>query len=189
MINLNDVNVWLPFVLSILALFVSLYSLWRFNWRRGRLVVSPPRAFMVAEVKGRIVLELPLVFFNDGAAGIVVDNLLLLARQDKNRMLFRFEYTRDELGAEAHHWATQVALAGRDSVMKAFSFQATQGENSLTAGIWDCSLMARMNGQPGYVTLSYFKLNVSRLSEEFSAIDNASAEYQNMVKRYTAARK
>jgi hypothetical protein len=189
MINIDELNIWLPFVLSFVALFVTFYSMWRFHWRRGRLIVSPPRAFMVAEVKGKIILELPLSFYNDGAAAIVADNLLLLARQEKTRMLFRFEYTRDELGAETHHWATQIALAGREAVMKVFSFQANEGENNLSAGTWDCTLMAKMNHQASYTTLSYFKLNVSRLSAEFAAIDNTSAEYQSMVKRYTVTKK
>jgi hypothetical protein len=144
---------------------------------------------MAADIKERIILELPLVFYNDGAAAIVVDNLMLLAGQEKVKMLLRFQYTREELGDETHHWATQIALAGREAVMKVFSFQVNKGETNLTMGTWDCSLLAKLNNRMSYIEISRFRLNVSRLSGDFAAIDNTSAEYQYMVKRYTLKRK
>lgn len=184
-----NLNVWLPVIISVFALFFSVFGFWWTHSRRGRLIVSPPRAFMAADIKERIILELPLVFYNDGAAAIVVDNLLLLARQEKVRMLLRFQYTRDELGDETHHWATQIALAGKEAIRKVFSFQVNKGETSLTMGTWDCTLMAKLNRQTGYMVVSQFKLNVSRLSGDFVAIDNTSAEYQSIVKRYIITKK
>jgi hypothetical protein len=144
---------------------------------------------MTVETDSKIILELPLGFYNDGAAAIVIDNLLLLARQQNVSMLLRFQYTREELGDETHHWATQIALAGREAVMKVFSFQVNKGETNLTMGVWDCSLLAKLNNRVSYIEISRFRLNVSRLSGDFAAIDNTSAEYQYMVKRYTLTRK
>jgi hypothetical protein len=189
MINLDVLNEWLPLIISVLALSLSLYGLWWLQGRRGRLIVIPPRAFKSLETEAKIIVELPLAFFNDGAAAMVVANLILLAQQEKVRMLFRFEYTRDELDAEEHHWATPLALAGRQALMKVFSFHATKGETNLSAGNWDCTLLARLDHAADYRGIARFKLNVSRLSNSFSAIDNTSNEYQEMVKRYTPTKK
>lgn len=189
MINLDVLNDWLPLIVSVLAVSLSLYGYWLMHGRMGRLIVSPPRSFKSVDTGEKLIVELPLGFYNDGAAAIVVDNLLLRAQQEKVRMLFRFEYTRDELDAEAHHWATQIALAGKEAVMKVFSFQVNKGETSLSAGTWDCVLLAKLNHEAGYREVSRFKLNVSRLTGSFSAIDNTATEYQAMVKRYTLTKK
>jgi len=189
MINSDVLNDWLPLMISVLALFFSIFGFWWTHWRTGRLIVSSPRSFMAAETNEKIIVELPLSFYNEGAAAIVIDNLLLRARQQNISRLFRFEYTRDELGGETHHWATQLALAGREAVMKVFSFQVTKGETNLSAGTWDCALFAKLNNELGYREVSRFKLNVSRLTSSFSAIDNTSAEYQAMMKRYTPAKR
>jgi hypothetical protein len=137
---------------------------------------------MAAETNEKIIIELPLSFYNDGAAAIVIDNLLLRVQQEKIRMLFRFEYTRDELDSDTHHWATQIALAGREAVMKVFSFHVNKRDTNLTAEVWDCYLRAKLNHQTNYTELYRFNLNVSNLTGSLVAIDNYAAEYQNMVK-------
>jgi len=189
MINLSVLNEWLPLIISVLAIVLSLYWFWTMHGRMGRLVVSPPRSFKSIDTGEKLMVELPLVFYNDGAAAIVVDNLMLLARQEKLRMLFRFEYTRDELDSEAHHWATQLALPGKQALAKVFSFQVNKGEESLSMGTWDCTLMAKLHHEGTFRTVSVFKLNVSRLAGSFSAIDNTAAEYQTMLKRYILPKK
>lgn len=185
MINLDVLNLWQPLIISVLAITLSLYGFWLMHGRTGRLVVSPPRSFKTIDTGEKLIVELPLGFYNDGAAAIVVDNLMLLARQEKLRMLFRFQYTRDDLDSETYHWATQVAISGKEAVMKVFSFQVNKAEESLSVGTWDCVLLAKTNRAPGFREVSRFELNVSRLTSSFSAIDNTSEEYKAMYTRYT----
>lgn len=70
-------------VIAVAALAFTIASFWWMNVRRGSLTAYPPHSFAASSAPDRLLINLPLVFFNDGAAPIVVQNLRLrLERPD-----------------------------------------------------------------------------------------------------------
>jgi hypothetical protein len=65
------------------AIAISVYSLWRTYWRRGRLRVVDPRSFVVSYNNGRPMIILPLLFYNFGARPALIFSLRLLLKSEQ----------------------------------------------------------------------------------------------------------
>ena len=65
-------------VVSLFALGFTIFSFWWLYARRGRLVVTTPRAYAFVKSGPAIRLRLPLSFYNTGAAAFVVNDLRLV---------------------------------------------------------------------------------------------------------------
>ena len=61
-------------LISFFALFFTIFSFWWMNWRKGKIIVGPPRSFAATSKSedGLLIVQLPLVFYNDGAASQVI---------------------------------------------------------------------------------------------------------------------
>ncbi|WP_422734059.1 hypothetical protein ACN26Y_00345 [Micromonospora sp. WMMD558] len=72
-------NAWITpsMLIALSALAFTIASFWWMNVRRGRLSASAPHSFAASVAPDQVLLNLPLVFHNDGAAPIVVQNLRL----------------------------------------------------------------------------------------------------------------
>jgi hypothetical protein len=184
--NLKD---WLPIAVSSLALFLGLLSFWSMHWKKGWLSISVPRSFVTGRTNDRLIVELPLSFYNDGAAAIAVNNLLLEIKQESALALLRFEFTRPRLGDGAYEWARPFVVEGRGAFAGVFYFQAKPGELSPKMGSWDCRLLGQLGGSgTEFSTLLRFKLNVKQLGESMVAQDNFDEEYQKVLARRLRAR-
>ena len=174
-----DLTECLATVASIVALVWVVFSFWWMHWRRGRLAISSPRSFSAAQTQDKIIVELPLSFYNTGAAPIVIDNLLLQVQHQKGTAMLRFNATRARLGDQAQQWATQIAINGRQAVFIICSFQSRK-DLDLNTGIWNCCLLGKVDGKKDYKKIAEFTLNVKTLNDHLLAYDNYEEEYQRM---------
>lgn len=144
---------------GLLWAFLSFYFL---HWRKGKLVVSGPRSYMaaVAPSRNRIIVDLPLTFYNDGAAPIVIQNLSLELLQGDHTHRVRFNATREELGAKDQTWATQIAVEGRTAASLVCSFQTGDLKERFRFAPEDCecTLWARLDRQGKWTKLLQFSL-------------------------------
>jgi hypothetical protein len=109
-------------IISILALFFTVFSFWWMNWRPGKLVLTEPRSYAAIAAADKVIIELPLVFFNTGATPIVVHNLHLTL-PGVDRPLF-FNAVVQKLGDhDDRRFATQFAVRQREAVTLICEFQ------------------------------------------------------------------
>ncbi len=119
--------------------------------RTGRIIVGPPRSF-AATSKGKddlLIVQLPLVFYNDGAASQVVQNLRLSLVQNQNRSaILHFNNTVPDLAnANTREWARQFAIEGRKSYSSVFVFQGSPGNFDFAAGKCQAILEGKLNNE------------------------------------------
>ncbi len=174
---------WAPIIVSIAALLFVIFSFWWMHWREGHLVVSTPYSFRIAIIKDDgLIVELPLSFFNTGAAPIIVDKLLLRIKHQNTQTVLYFNATRNNLAASEEQVATQFVVNGRKSLMNVFSFQVIGNEINIDIGKWDCHLLGKLNSKK-YKSLLKFSLNVKTLNESLIPRLNFDDEYRDLVQR------
>lgn len=185
-LKLND---WLQIAVSLMAIIITLIAFYSMFFKKGWLAVSVPRSFITARTTDRIIVELPLSFYNDGATAIAVNNLLLEVKQEAALALLRFEFTRPKLGDGTYEWARPFVVSGRGAFASVFNFQAKPGELSPRMGSWDCRLLGQLGSSgSGFYELLHFKLNVKQLGESMTAQDNFDEEYQKVLARRLRAK-
>ena len=149
-------------VISALAVLFTLFSFWWMHWRRGRIIIGPPRSF-AATSKGKndlLIVQLPLVFYNDGAASQVVQNLRLSLVQNQNRsaILYFNNTVPDLANANTREWARQFAIEGRKSYSSVFVFQRSPGNFVFAAGKCLATLEGKLNNEDKWKVLLTFDL-------------------------------
>jgi len=114
-------------LISIFALFFTIFSFWWMNWRKGKIIVGPTRSFAATSKSedDLLIIQLPLVFYNDGAASQVIQNLRLTLVQNGNRsaILYFNNTVPDLVNTKTREWARQFAVEGRKSYSSVFVFQ------------------------------------------------------------------
>lgn len=110
-------------VLSVLALAFTLFSFWWMQWRPGKLVVTEPRSYAAVSTAGKIVFEIPLVFFNKGATPIIVHNLRVKVAGIDEPLLF-IAVVQKLGNHDDRRFASQFAVRQQEAVTLICEFQA-----------------------------------------------------------------
>jgi hypothetical protein len=144
------------------------------------LILGKPRSYAArGSQTDNLIITLPLVFFNDGAAAIVVQNLrlMLLHEDSAGRPLF-FNATLEKLlKDEGRAFATQFPVRGREAVTLVCEFQRSPGDLLFEAKPYPIELQAILDEDTEWRTLSRFDLNViasaiPAINRQYLAHDN-----------------
>lgn len=110
-------------VISVSALVFTLFSFWWMNWRPGKLITTEPRSYAAIASPDRVIVELPLVFFNKGATPVIVHNLRL--KVPGVELPLFFNAIVQKLGNhDDRRFATQFAVRAQEAVTHICEFQA-----------------------------------------------------------------
>ncbi len=156
--------IYVPLFISFLALFFAIFSFWWMNWRRGKIIVGPPRSF-AATSKSQddlLIIQLPLVFYNDGAASQIIQNLRLTIIQNGNRsaILYFNNTVPDLVNAQTREWARQFAVEGRKSYSSVFVFQRKPGNFIFHKGKCQAILEGKLNNDVKWEEMLTFDLQI-----------------------------
>lgn len=153
-------------IISTLALLFTIFSFWWMNWRRGRLIVGPPRSFAACSSgeNSKIKIQLPLVFYNNGAAAHVVQNIRLTLEQgDKKSAVLYFNNTLSNLVSnDNREWARQFAIEGRKSYSSIFVFQRKVGGFVFAPEMCKAILEAKLSKNEKWQTLLKFDIQTPK---------------------------
>ena len=151
-------------LISFFALFFTIFSFWWMNWRRGKIIAGPPRSFAATSngEDGLFIIQLPLVFYNDGAASQVIQNLRLTIIQNENRstILYFNNTVPDLVNDKNRKWARQFAVEGRKSYSSVFVFQRKPGNFIFQKGKCQVILEGKLNNDEKWEELLTFDLQI-----------------------------
>jgi hypothetical protein len=167
-------------IISSLALLFTIFSFWWMNWRRGKLIVVEPRSYAARGSQSEsLIITIPIVFYNNGAAAIVVQNLrLLLLDEGHDTTPLFFNATIDKLlSDEGRAFATQFPVRGREAVKLICEFQRSPGSLLFEARRYPIELQAMLNDKKVWKKLCSFHLRVTEaaanvLNQRYVAHDN-----------------
>lgn len=166
-------------IISVLALAFTTYSFWWMNWRKGYLKVSRIRTYAAVSKRNKLIIELPLIFFNPGALPVLVENIRLTFpdRGGPSTALY-FNATVKKLATdEERAFATPFAIHKGQALLKICEFQRLRAGFSFEEGKYEIHIEALLDGATGWETIKVFYLQVREsqvktLNSEFVAHDN-----------------
>jgi len=149
-------------IISILALIFAVYSFWWMNWRKGKLKVSYLKHYGVDNSANKLLIELPLVFFNIGALPVVVESLRLILLDKNSKQIFlHFNAIRTELMKdEGRYFATPFSINRGDSKKLVCEFQKNPSEFSFEIGDYKLLLEGKLYSKNKWIVLRKFIITI-----------------------------
>jgi hypothetical protein len=177
---------WLAVVavaVSVLALVFTVGSFWWQNWRRGRLVVAEPRSYAAAAVGDQLILRLPFVMFNTGAAPIVIQNLRLTFVELLEEPSLPFVATGRGVDPTSdpenrHELAAGFPVGGRHALPVVCVFKRERGAFEFEEREYRLRLDGWLLHQDGWRALLEFTLRVG--SESLPTLNERYVPHDNM---------
>jgi hypothetical protein len=168
-------------IISTLALLFTVFSFWWMNWRTGKLHVGSPRSYAAfASKHGKMVLEFPFVFFNDGPMAIIVQNLRLAFLHETQPHPLFFNATVKKLGTdEDRSFATQFPVRGREAKLLICEFQRTPGGMVFEVRNYPMELQDKLGNAKKWKTICCFSLNISE--QDLPTINSQFIVHDNMT--------
>jgi hypothetical protein len=152
---------------AVSALIFTVGSFWWMNARRGHLkIVGNPRSFAISLGNGRLMLNVPLAFYNTGPTPVWAINLWL--RFDKPGWPDKLPFMATRPGVlptsgDHRPWATQVALDRRESSVICCEFIGEAPDLRLALGdvaVTVVAVEARSWGRERERTLGVIRLTI-----------------------------
>lgn len=169
------------FFISSLALLFTVFSFWWMNWRRGKLKVSEIRTYAAASLEGKLIIEIPIIFFNTGAIPILLENIrLILLGHHNDEYCLSFIATVKKLATdEDRAFATPFAVHGGKAIELICEFQCRVQNFGFEEGSYDLILEALLGHKNGWCRLRKYKLSITEveaitMNTMFKAYDNKS---------------
>lgn len=163
--------------ISILALTLSIITLWLTQLRKGQIVASPPKSWAGAIKERQAIIMFPLALANTGARAKVILDLRLVFDDDPEHPL-DWVRTRPELHPERGDpsFAAPIVIEGSSAAVHFVEFQREPGRTP-EAGSWRVRIDAETFDAPGeWKPLLDFTWTVSETSAKnlnaFIAHDN-----------------
>jgi hypothetical protein len=177
----TDWSVWVPIVISIIALFIGVFNYWWLHWRKGHITIAPPLSYRIAKIGDNgLIVELPLGFFNTGVTPILVNNIYLVITFNNNRIPMYINATRNNIEDSAQKAPKQFIVDGGKHLLDVFSFQIRDKPITIDIGKWDCEVFCKLDSGK-YRSVSKFYLYVKYLDESLIPRLNFDDEYRKLV--------
>ena len=167
-------------IISTSALGFTVFSFWWMNWRKGQIRLgSNLRSYAACASKNKLLIELPLIFFNTGAVPLVVENLRLHVPKisEENRYLF-FNATIAKLGTDEDRcFAKPFSIHGGDVLEMTCEFQNTSTSFKFEEGEYKCEIQELLGHRGEWITLKEYTINargneLKTLNERLITHDN-----------------
>jgi hypothetical protein len=149
-------------ILALIGLMWAIGTFWWMNWRKGRIITSIPRTYAAVSqgMSEMLLVRLPLVFYNTGAATIIIQNLRLTLEQNKRKSaILYFNRTASELNASAEtEWARPFPVEGRKACSVICEFLRKPGRFVFSKGGCNALLEGKFDSDKKWRMVSNFKL-------------------------------
>jgi len=174
---------WAPIVVAGAALVFTVGTFWWMNWRRGRLHVFVPGSYAATTQRNRLILLLPLVFYNDGPVPYIVRDLRLRFADDMDGIPLQFQRTRGGVSPKHHPDLLDLGAAfpvpGNRTVRLFCEFERRPANRQLNAGQHPVLLEALTNHDASWKLLLQFDFNVNE--EAAAAIPGDFVAFRNSM--------
>ena len=152
-------------IIAFIGLLWAVGTFWWMHWHKGKVIVGAPRTYAALSHQRDdfLLVRLPLVFYNTGAATIVVQNLrLTLEHSGKKSPVLYFNQTVPKLDVEQEQereWAKQFPVEGRKVVSLICEFlRKPRNSFDFTASSCDAVLEGRFDSDENWKIVAKFKL-------------------------------
>jgi hypothetical protein len=127
---------WAPVTVAVCALLFTIGSFWWLYGRRGRLMVTAPQTYAAAWREDKLILLLPLVFYNTGARDYVVTDLRIRFGDEPVGIPLEWERVRSAMnpsGSPELELAAAFPVPGRSAVQLFAEFEREPGNRPIEA--------------------------------------------------------
>lgn len=167
-------------LISIFALIFTLFSFWWMHWRKGKIKIgSNLRTYAACASNNKLMLEIPLIFFNTGPIPLVVENLRLYFPEIKesNKYLF-FNATVEKIGTDkGRAFATPFCVPGGGIVSLICEFQNTETSFQFSSNTCSFSVEVLRGFSNKWVKLREFSINPNQ--KDLETLNNAFITHDN----------
>jgi|AntAceMinimDraft_16_1070373.scaffolds.fasta_scaffold09654_2 hypothetical protein len=175
-------------IISTSALGFTIFSFWWMNWRKGKIRLgSNLRSYAARASQNKLLIELPLIFFNTGAVPLVVENLRLYFPKitEENKYLF-FNATVVNLGTdEDRGFAKPFSIHGGDVMEMICEFQNTSTSFRFEEAEYEFKIQALLGHKEQWITLKKYIINAR--GNELKTLNERLITHDNQkMQSYTA---
>jgi hypothetical protein len=136
-------------VTSVVALTVSIITLWLTQLRKGEIVAAPPKSWAGSITERKAIIMFPLALTNTGARGKVILDFRLVVTDDPDRPL-EWVRTRPELRPEKGEpsFPAPTVIEGATAGVHFVEFQREPGRTP-EVGTWTARIDVEVMDTPG----------------------------------------